>query len=59
VIQTVLFASVHNAGRSQMAAALFNQMQKPRKPVLCPPEPIRRGTCMLEQWSRRFYLEGL
>ena len=28
---TVLFACVHNAGRSQMAAALFNQMADPRK----------------------------
>ena len=28
---TVLFACVHNAGRSQMAAALFNQLADPRK----------------------------
>ncbi len=28
---TVLFACVHNAGRSQMAAALFNTMADPRK----------------------------
>ena len=28
---TVLFACVHNAGRSQMAAAFFNQMADPRK----------------------------
>lgn len=27
----VLFACVHNAGRSQMAAALFNQLADPRK----------------------------
>ncbi len=28
---TVLFACVHNAGRSQMAAALFNQLADPAK----------------------------
>ena len=28
---TVLFACVHNAGRSQMAAALFNQIADPDK----------------------------
>jgi arsenate reductase (thioredoxin) len=28
---TVLFACVHNAGRSQMAAALFNQVADPSK----------------------------
>jgi arsenate reductase len=28
---TVLFACVHNAGRSQMAAALFNQLADPSK----------------------------
>jgi arsenate reductase (thioredoxin) len=30
-VQTVLFACVHNAGRSQMAAALFNQLADPSK----------------------------
>lgn len=29
--QTVLFACVHNAGRSQMAAALFNALADPAK----------------------------
>jgi arsenate reductase (thioredoxin) len=29
--QTVLFACVHNAGRSQMAAALFNQIADPAR----------------------------
>ena len=29
--QTVLFACVHNAGRSQMAAALFNQLAAPTR----------------------------
>ncbi len=28
---TVLFACVHNAGRSQMAAAFFNQLADPRQ----------------------------
>ncbi len=30
-METVLFACVHNAGRSQMAAALFNSLADPRK----------------------------
>jgi len=30
-VNTVLFACVHNAGRSQMAAALFNQLADPAK----------------------------
>ncbi len=29
--RTVLFACVHNAGRSQMAAAWFNQLADPKK----------------------------
>jgi arsenate reductase len=29
--QTVIFACVHNAGRSQMAAAFFNALADPRK----------------------------
>jgi arsenate reductase len=29
--QTVLFACVHNAGRSLMAAAFFNQLAEPKK----------------------------
>jgi arsenate reductase (thioredoxin) len=31
VINTVLFACVHNAGRSQMAAAWFNRLADPQK----------------------------
>lgn len=30
-MQTVIFACVHNAGRSQMAAAFFNQLADPAK----------------------------
>lgn len=30
-MKTVLFACVHNAGRSQMAAALFNQLADPAR----------------------------
>lgn len=30
-MRTILFACVHNAGRSQMAAALFNQLADPAK----------------------------
>jgi len=30
-VTTVLFACVHNAGRSQIAAALFNRYADPRK----------------------------
>lgn len=29
MVKTVVFACIHNAGRSQMAAALFNQMAAP------------------------------
>ncbi len=31
MIRTVLFACVHNAGRSQMAAAIFDALADPRK----------------------------
>ncbi len=30
-METVIFACVHNAGRSQMAAALFNRLVDPRR----------------------------
>lgn len=30
-MKTVLFACIHNAGRSQMSAALFNRMANPQK----------------------------
>jgi arsenate reductase len=30
-VNTVLFACIHNAGRSQMAAALFNELADPAK----------------------------
>lgn len=30
-MQTVIFACVHNAGRSQMAAAFFNELADPQK----------------------------
>mgnify|MGYP001453052448 CR=1 FL=1 len=30
-MKTVIFACIHNAGRSQMAAALFNQLADPSK----------------------------
>jgi arsenate reductase len=30
-VKTVLFACVHNAGRSQMAAAIFNELVDPEK----------------------------
>jgi arsenate reductase len=32
-MNTILFACVHNAGRSQMAAAIFNQLADPAKAV--------------------------
>jgi arsenate reductase (thioredoxin) len=31
MMKTVIFACVHNAGRSQMAAALFNKLADPTK----------------------------
>jgi arsenate reductase len=41
---TVLFACVHNAGRSQMAAALFNQLADPDKAraISAGTEPVAR-----------------
>jgi arsenate reductase (thioredoxin) len=30
-VKTVIFACVHNAGRSQMAAAFFNQLADPAR----------------------------
>ena len=36
---TVLFACVHNAGRSQIAAALFNRMRSPERRGPSPPGP--------------------
>jgi arsenate reductase (thioredoxin) len=30
-VKTIIFACVHNAGRSQMAAALFNKLADPRQ----------------------------
>jgi protein-tyrosine-phosphatase len=30
-VKTIIFACVHNAGRSQMAAALFNALADPSK----------------------------
>lgn len=33
VVQTYIFACVHNAGRSQMAAAFFNRLADPDKAV--------------------------
>ena len=43
-MKTVLFACVHNAGRSQMAAALFNQLADPAKAraISAGTEPIAR-----------------
>jgi protein-tyrosine-phosphatase len=35
--QTVLFARVHNAGRSQKAAAWFNLLSDPTKAARSPP----------------------
>jgi arsenate reductase len=32
-MQTYIFACVHNAGRSQMAAAFFNQLADPQKAI--------------------------
>ena len=32
-MQRVIFACVHNAGRSQMAAAFFNQIADPKEAI--------------------------
>ena len=41
IMKTVLFACIHNAGRSQMAAALFNLLADPRQAKAFLPEPNR------------------
>ena len=41
---TVIFACVHNAGRSQMAAALFNQLADPAKPLVFSDGPLKVET---------------
>ena len=39
-MKTIIFACVHNAGRSQMAAAFFNQLANPAKA-----RAVSAGTC--------------
>ena len=51
VVITVLFACVHNAGRSQIAAALFNRYADPLRHARFPPAPSPQITCILK-WSR-------
>ena len=45
-MKTVIFACVHNAGRSQMAAALFNALADPAmaRAVSAGTSPGERGT---------------
>lgn len=38
-MNTVIFACVHNAGRSQMAAAFFNHLADPKKARAISAEP--------------------
>ena len=44
----VIFACVHNAGRSQMAAAFFNQLVTLRRRALSRPERSRANVCILK-----------
>ena len=47
VVITVLFACVHNAGRSQIAAALFNQLRRSgQRRGPSPPARSRRRACI-------------
>ena len=41
----VLFVCTHNAGRSQMAQALFERYAPERRAAASPPAPIRPGSC--------------
>ena len=41
-MQTVIFACVHNAGRSQMAAAFFNHLQKSARGISAGTSPADR-----------------
>ena len=42
-MKTVLFACVHNAGRSQMAAAFFNQLADPQTTRAISPTDRKRS----------------
>jgi arsenate reductase len=49
-MKTVLFACVHNAGRSQMAAALFDALANPAR---------ARGISGFQSASGRFWGHGV
>jgi arsenate reductase len=58
-VKTVLFACVHNAGRSQMAAAIFNQLADPTKAraVSAGTEPGAQGHPAIVEVMRELTLE--
>ena len=45
-MQKVIFACVHNAGRSQMAAAFFNQLADPSRRKAFPQERSQACACI-------------
>ncbi len=45
-MKTVIFACVHNAGRSQMAAAWFNHLADPRQARAVSAGTRRRNACI-------------
>ena len=49
---TVIFTFVHNAGRSQMAAAFFKRSPTPRRLPRSPPVPLPRRASTRRLWPR-------
>jgi protein-tyrosine-phosphatase len=49
-MQKVIFARVHNAGRSQMAAAFFNHLADPQKAEAISAGTNRVCTCIPRRW---------
>jgi hypothetical protein len=52
-MKTVIFACVHNAGRSQMAAAFFNQIADPAAFAGSPTETLNRFRQIRDQILER------
>jgi hypothetical protein len=51
-VRTFIFARVHNAGRSQMSAAFFNQLADRELAEAILPEPTLPSMCIQSLWMR-------
>ena len=56
-MRTFIFACIHNAGRSQMSAAFFNQLADPELCSASLPEPTLPSMCIQSWWMRCAKLE--